>query len=155
MGRVYFRVVSVAGLALLLMSMGASRPVLAQESAKQEKPAAHGTPSQDRTYTWRKKAEGVWEAHVSRFPDDTNEKNKPEFAVLRLSADRYQEFLKDRLAFLNKYKIFSAEVKKQSLFTEPPPQAEDPPPEQYYVVVPHWPASTAAATTYAGGSEPK
>lgn len=154
MGRVYFRVVSVTSLALLLMSMGVTRSV-AQESTEQKKSVRHELLPKERTYNWKKVDEGIWEAHVSRFPHDEKEKNKPEFAILRLSSEKYTEFQKDRKEFLNKHKIFEAKVKKQTLFTEPPPQEEDPPPDQYYVVVPHWPGSTAAVTTYAGGSQPK
>jgi hypothetical protein len=155
MGRVHFRVSIVNMLALLALSMSASLPVSGQESAEQNKPPAHEVRSSEKTYSWTKVADGLWEAHISRFRKDPDEKNKPEFAVLRLSSEKYEDFQKDRKEFLNKHKIFGANVKKQALFTPPPEQAVDPEPEEYYVIVAHWPGSTAAVTVYAGGSEPK
>ena len=155
MGRVNFRVSIVSMLALLVLSVSASLPVSGQESAEQNKPTAHALRSKEKTYDWTKVADGLWEAHISHFKKDAAEKNKPEFAVLRLSSEKYEDFQKNRKEFLNKHQIFGAKVKKQELFTPPPEQAVDPEPGQYYVVVAHWPGSTAAVTVYAGGSEPK
>lgn len=154
MGRFKYGVISVTFLSLLLWSM----PLLAQENAKagdEQKPASHKISSKAKTYDWKKIDEGIWEAHISRFPHDKNEKEKPEFAILRLSSQRYQEFQKERKEFLIKHKIFEADVKRESGYREPPPQAQDPDPTEYYVMIPHWPGSTYFATTYSGGGEPK
>jgi hypothetical protein len=99
--------------------------------------------------------EGIWEAHVSRFPSAKKGKKEPEFAILRLSADRYKEFQKDAVGFVNKHGVFGVPANRPSVMTPPPPQVEDPQPDVYYVIVPHWPGSTIAATAYAGGSAPK
>jgi len=149
MGRVKSEIVSVICLSLLAMSV----PVGAQEAAQEKKPApvttsvSHGI--------WKKVADGVWKAKVPRFPDDKKEEFKPEFAVLRLTTARYEEFKKDRKEFLNKYKIFEKDVKKQELFYEATPKKEDPEGSYWYSTVLHWPNSTAAITAYPGWTDPK
>ena len=97
MGRVKSEIVSVICLSLLAVSV----PVGAQEAAQEKKPApvttsiSHGI--------WKKVADGVWKAKVPKFPDDKNEEFKPEFAVIRLTPARYEEFKKDRKVFVNKH----------------------------------------------------
>lgn len=154
MGRFKYGVISVTFLALLAGSI----PLLAQENTKasdEQKRAGHKMTDKEKTYSWKRIDEGIWEAHVSRFPHDKDEKDKPEFAILRLSSPRYQDFQKNHGDFLIKHKIFEADVKREAGFTAPPPQTEDPAPTQYYVVIAHWPESTYFVTTYAGGGQPK
>jgi hypothetical protein len=155
MGRITFRLARVASVTLLLMAFGTAVRGFAQEAEQEKKPATHELSEKEKTYTWKKVADGIWEAHIARFPHDRKEKDKPEFAVLRLSAEKYKEFQKDRKEFLNKYGILKAKVKKQELFTPPPPQEEDPDPDVYYLVLSHWPGSAVAAVTYSGGGQPK
>ena len=150
MGRVKSEIVSVIWLLLLAVSM----PVGAQEAAQEKKPAPVPMTTKA-TKIWEKLANGVWEAKVPRFPYDKKEEYKPEFAVIRLSPERYEEFKKDRKEFVNKYKIFDKEVKKQDLFYEAKPKQEDPDDSYWYLVVAHWPSSTAAITSYPGWTEPK
>ena len=150
MGRVKSEIVCVIWLALLAVSV----PVGAQEAAQEKKPAPAPMTSKT-TKIWQRVANGVWEAKVPRFPYDKKEEYKPEFAVIRLSPERYEEFKKDRKEFVNKYKIFDKEVKKQDLFYEAKPKQEDPDDSYWYLVVAHWPSSTAAITSYPGWTEPK
>jgi hypothetical protein len=150
MGRFKNEIVSVIWLALL----AASLPVGAQEAAQEKKPAPPPMTTKA-TKIWEKLANGVWEAKVPRFPYDKKEEYKPEFAVIRLSPERYEEFKKDRKEFVNKHKIFDKEVKKQELFSETTPKKEDPDDSYWYLVVAHWPSSTAAITSYPGWTEPK
>lgn len=149
MGRIKFAVLSVTCLALL----GLSLPVIAQESAQQERPAPSASTSQAKHGIWVQKADGIWEAKVPRFSDD-HEPSKPEFAVLRLSSNAYAEFQKDHVAFLNKYKVFNHKVNKLAMYSEAKPKEADPPESYYYVTLAHWPTSTAAAQVYEGWSEP-
>ena len=151
MGRVKCEIASVICLALLAVSV----PVRAQEAAQEKKPAPAPMTTKA-TKIWEKVADGVWEAKVPRFPYDKKEEYKPEFAVIRLSPERYEEFKKDRKEFVNKHKIFGkVEVKKQDLFYETTPKKEDPDDSYWYLVVVHWPSSTAAITSYPGWTDPK
>jgi hypothetical protein len=150
MGRFKAEILSVTCLALLGLSM----PVIAQESAQKEKNTPSTTTTKARHGIWKQVADGIWEAKVPRFSDDPNETFKPEFAVLRLTEDTYGEFKKDHVAFLNKYKIFSAKVKKLVQYSEAKPKTADPPNSYYYATVAHWPTSTALAQVYPGWSEP-
>jgi hypothetical protein len=151
MGRVKSEIVSVICLALLAVSV----PLRAQEAAQEKKPAPAPITTKA-AKTWEKLANGVWEAKVPRFPYDKKEEYKPEFAVIRLSPERYEEFKKDRKEFVNKHKIFGkVEVKKQDLFYEATPKQEDPEDSYWYLVVVHWPSSTAAISSYPGWTEPK
>jgi hypothetical protein len=150
MGRVKSEIVSVICLALLAVSV----PLRAQETAQEKKPAPAPITTKA-AKTWEKLANGVWEAKVPRFPYDKKEEYKPEFAVIRLSPERYEEFKKDRKEFVNKHKIFDKEVKKQDLFYEATPKQEDPEDSYWYLVVVHWPSSTAAISSYPGWTEPK
>lgn len=101
---------------------------------------------------WKKVAEGIWEAEVPRFPHDKKEKAKPEFAILRLSDARYEEFKKNRKDFLNDYKIFRKKVRTQESCTE----AKTPGGKvnHWYIVFRHYPTSAAFCHVYPGGSEP-
>jgi hypothetical protein len=150
MGRVKSEIVSVIWLALLAVSV----PMGAQEAAQEKKPAPAPMTTKA-TKIWEKLANGVSEAKVPRFPYDKKEEYKPEFAVIRLSPERYEEFKKDRKEFVNKHKIFDKEVKKQDLFYEATPKQEDPEDSYWYLVVVHWPSSTAAISSYPGWTEPK
>lgn len=150
MGRVKRAIVGVISLALLAVSV----PVRAQEAAQEKKPApAPMTTKASRI--WKKVADGVWKAQVPRFPYDKEEEYKPEFAVIRLTSEKYEEFKKDRKEFVNKHKVFDKEVKKQDLFSETTPKKEDPDNSYWYLVVVHWPSSTAAIASYPGWTEPK
>jgi hypothetical protein len=150
MGRVKRAVMIGIGLALL----GVCVPVHAQEAAQEKKPAS--APAKTKaTKIWQRVADGVWEAKIPSFPYDKKEEYKPEFAVIRLTPERYEEFKKDRKEFVNKHKIFDKEVKKQDLFSETTPKKEDPDDSYWYLVVVHWPSSTAAITSYPGWTEPK
>lgn len=150
MGRVKCEIASVICLALLAVSLA----VRAQEAAQEKKPAPPPMTTKT-TKIWEKVADGVWEAKVPRFPYDKKEEYKQEFAVIRLTPERYEEFKKDRKEFVNKHKVFDKEVKKQDLFYETTPKKEDPDNSYYYLVVVHWPSSTAAITSYPGWTEPK
>ena len=150
MGRVKSEIVSVIWLALLAVSM----PVGAQEAAQEKKPASAPMTTKA-TRIWKKVADGVWKAQIPRFPDDKKEEYKPEFAVIRLTPERYEVFKKDRKEFVNKHKIFGKEVKKQDLFYEATPKKEDPDDSYWYLVIVHWPSSTAAISSYPGWTEPK
>ena len=151
MGRVKCEIASVICLALLVVRV----PVRAQEAAQEKKPAPVPITTKA-AKTWEKLANGVWEAKIPRFPYDKKEEYKPEFAVIRLTPERYEEFKKDRKAFVNKHKIFGkVEVKKQDLFYEATPKKDDPEDSYWYLVVVHWPSSTAAIASYPGWTEPK
>ena len=150
MGRVKRAIVSVISLALLAVSV----PVRAQEAAQEKKPAPASMTTKA-TKIWVKVADGVWEAKVPRFPYDKKEEYKPEFAVLRLTPEKYEEFKKDRKEFVNKHKVFDVDIKKQDLFSETTPKKEDPDNSYWYLVVVHWPSSTTAITSYPGWTEPK
>jgi hypothetical protein len=105
---------------------------------------------------WKKVADGIWAVKVPKFPVDKKERVKPEFAVLRLSETRYDEFQRQRVDFLNKYKIFSRPVNKQEACSAAKPQKEKTEAAVYwYLIVTHWPSSTAACQAYAGWSEPE
>jgi hypothetical protein len=105
---------------------------------------------------WKKVGDGVWAVKVPKFPQDKKERVRPEFAVLRLSEARYAEFQKDRVGFLNKYKIFSRPVNKQEDCSAARPQKEKPEGAGYwYLIVAHWPTSTTACQAYPGWSEPE
>src|SRR5581483_2776640 len=149
MGRFKAVILSVTSLALL----GLSLPVIAQESAPQRKAAPSTATTKTRHGIWKELADGIWEAYVPKFSGD-EEPSKPEFAVLRLSSTAFAEFQKDKVAFLNKYKVFSHKVKKLVLYSEAKPKDADPPDSHYYVTLSHWPTSTAAAEAYPGWSEP-
>jgi hypothetical protein len=148
MGRLKSAILSVTCLALL----GLSLPVIAQESTQQEKPASLTT-TKTKHGIWKQVADGIWEAYIPKFSDD-DEKTKPEFAVLRLTSTTFAEFQKDKVAFLNKYKVFNVNVNKLALYSEAKPKNEDPPNSYNYVTLAHWPSSTAAAQVYQGWSEP-
>ena len=149
MGRLKSAVLSVTCLALL----GLSLPLIAQESTQQPKPDSSTTTSQTSQGIWKQVADGIWEAYIPPF-SDPNEKTKPEFAVLRLTSTAFSEFQKDKVAFLNKYKVFGKDVNKLALYSEAKPKNEDPPNSYNYVTLAHWPTSTAAAQVYQGWSEP-
>jgi hypothetical protein len=144
-GRIKIELASAAGLALLVISIVISTPGFAQEAA--QKPAA----SAKEIHIWSKVVDGIWVAKVPRFSD--KEELKPEFAVFRLSAARYEEFEKNPKDFLNDHKTFSRPVNKVE--TCQTPLKPDPKVDYWYVVVPHWPGSTALCQAYPGGTEPK
>ena len=99
-------------------------------------------------------ADGVWEAYIPTF-DDKDEEVKPEFAVIRLTAAKYQEFEQGGKAFLNDNKVFSKKINQLEPCPSLTPQAQPPKVTYYYLVVPHWPGSTAFCTAYTGWSPPK
>ena len=45
---------------------------------------------------WERIAPGLWAANVSRFSRDRDEDVRPEFAIVRLSAEGFAEFARDR-----------------------------------------------------------
>ena len=136
---------SIAFLALLALGI----PVVAQDSAPQQ-----NANSKDTSGPWQKVADGVWKASISRFPSEKGEPQGPEFAVLRLSVSRYEEFKKNSTDFLNYQKTFSKDVKKVVFFHEAAPPTPAPTDAYWYVIVSHWPPSSAAAVAYSEWSEP-
>ena len=103
---------------------------------------------------WDRVATGIWETYVSRFPSDKDEEVKPEFAVLRLSAERYEEFQRDRKEFFNRYRIFDKDIRKQEVFSAAKPQNQEVNLPYWYLLAIHWPSSTLACHAYAEWGEP-
>jgi hypothetical protein len=151
MGRINAGILSVTVVALLALTM----PTLAQENEHKEKPASTSSAAMAKHSIWKEKGDGVWEAYIPRFADDEEGKEKPEFAAVRLTADRYAEFQKGSRDFLNDHKIFSHNVKVLESCTATKPKKEDPKSAYWYLIVAHWPGSTAACQAYPGWSEPK
>jgi len=135
---------------LCVALLAVSLPVLAQESAQQ----TSASPTTTATAKWEKVADGIWAVKIPRFPEDKKEDVKPEFAVLRLSEARYDEFQKNHVEFLNKHKIFSKAVNKQEVCSAAKPQKEKSEVQFWYTMFAHWPNSTAACQAYPGWSEP-
>ncbi|HEY1271781.1 MAG TPA: hypothetical protein VGF08_07335 [Terriglobales bacterium] len=99
---------------------------------------------------WVDKGDGVQIAQIPRFIKDANE---PEFAILRLSVDKYKEFQKDPLAFLNHIPTFSQPIKKANKCSDceysPKSDSKDPS-DPYFIVIGHWPGSKAIYQIYPG-----
>ena len=132
---------SILFLALLALGI----PVLAQQSASEQKPAT----ASDTSGPWQPVGDGIWKASISRFQEQA-----PEFAVLRLSAGRYKEFKKNPKDFLNDQKTFGKPVKKVVSFRESAPQTQAPTDAYWYVIVSHWPPSSAACVAYSEWGAP-
>lgn len=139
--------------AICLALLVARLPVFAQDA---QPAAAPTTAATTQAGAWGEVADGIWAVKVPRFPEDKKEKVKPEFAVLRLSEARYDEFQKEHVGFLNKYKIFSRPVNKQEVGSAAKPQKEKAEEAAYwYLICAHWPTSTVACQAYPGWSEPE
>lgn len=96
---------------------------------------------------WDQLAPGVWEAYISRFASEKDEELKPEFAVLRLSTERYDEFRKDRKGFFNRYRVFEKDLREQELFAAEPQQSEGKL-QYWYLLAIHWPGSSGGCHAY-------
>lgn len=151
MGRLKSAVLGVTSVTLL----GIALPTLAQEAAQQSNPAPSTTSKTMSRGPWKKVADGVWKAHIARFYDKKEGKEKPEFAVIRLTAANYAEFQKDHKKFLNDHKIFERDVNKQDTCTATEPQQQKTEDAYWYLVVSHWPGSSALCVAYPGWSEPQ
>ncbi len=169
MGPINAGFMRVTCLALLAMSMIA----YAQESAQKQNtaPAKTEMATKVKRAVWNKVGDGVWEAKVPRFSNDDEGKYKPEFAIVRLTAEKYEEFQKSKKEdFLNKYTIFTYPVKKLSSCAASKPKKDEPKKAKemkgstggdeggepyWYLAIAHWPGSTAACRAYSGWSEPK
>lgn len=141
-------------LRVICLALVLNIPALAQEAAATQKPAASKTSSRYNYGPWKKVAEGIWKANISRFPNASGQPKNPEFAVVRLSSARYDEFQQNRKGFLNDHKIFSKDVNKQDSCSAANPQTQPKGDAYYYILVPHWPGSSAACAAYAEWSEP-
>jgi hypothetical protein len=150
MGRIQAGIAKVIGFALVVLSV----PAFAQQSAQEQKPAAPNALSKPGTGPWKEVAEGIWKVHISRFPNAPGQPKNPEFAVVRLTAERYEEFKKNRKDFLNDHKIFARKVNKQELCGAATPQTQATGEAYWYILLPHWPASSVACQAYAEWSEP-
>lgn len=144
MGRINFRNAIVTVLALL--AIGLCLRLLGQEAAQKEQEPT--IKKSDPTYDWRNVTGGIWAAHITQFPQDDNEKDKPEFSVLRVSREEYKEFRHHRVKFLNQHKIFSKDVNKQANCPVASGTPVNPSGTGYYLVFAHWPNSTALCTAY-------
>jgi len=128
-----------------------SRPALAQE-ASQHKSGQMGQeekPEQKmhkaKVGGWIHLADGLDVVRIKRL-----EREGPEFAILDLSEEKYEDFKETPKEFVNKYKIFSQPVRElkaccSSETTEKKEKASDKDP---YVVVSHWPGSKATYATF-------
>lgn len=149
MGRINFRVGMVSTLALLVVAL--SFGLFAQEAAEKQEQESK-TKKPEPTYDWKKGAEGVWKAHITQFPGDGGEKSKPEFSVLRVTAEEYKEFRHHRREFLNHHQVFSKDVNKQATCPIASGVPVNPTGAGYYLVILHWPNSTALCTAYPIGN---
>jgi len=143
------RHIKIGILCVAILALAAGIPVLAQESAPQQESA---TPK-DTSGPWKKVADGIWKANISAFPGA--KEPGPEFAVLRLSAERYDQFKKEPTNFLNNPQTFHAKVKQVVFFEEAAPKTRATGDDFWYVVTSHWPPSSAASVAYAEWSAPE
>ena len=157
MGRINVGTMSVTFVALLVMTM----PTFAQENEHNEHKekstpkTCYAMGTKEKGSIWAKCADGVWEAHIPRFVDEEEGKEKPEFAAVRLTAARYAEFQKGTKDFLNDNKIFSKNVNRLESCPATKPKEDDPQNAYWYLMVAHWPGSTALCYANPGWSEPK
>lgn len=154
MGRINAGIMSVTFVALLAITM----PTLAQENEHKEKAAStpcYEAATKEKGGVWAKCADGVWEAHIPRFVDEEEGKDKPEFAAVRLTAARYAEFQKGFKGFLNHHNIFLHDVKVLKSCPAAKPNKEEPQTAYWYLMVAHWPGSTALCYANPGWVEPK
>jgi len=149
MGRIRAEIVSVACLALLAVGLPAGA-----QSAQEMKPAPASAAKPERRGIWVKVEDGIWKASIPRF-SDKEEEVKPEFAVVRLAAAKYEELQKDPKKFLNEHKIFDKDIKQLDVCLAAQPKEDGPKISYWYISMQHWPGSSARCQAFPGWGEPK